>query len=179
MRSSNVRVGLLVALAALPVGVAVLAGLFSSTWIVAVLVGVAGAAASFAAWAAVPSAHESTDDKQEVTSVTQVTLEQKIQRLSDSMQESAKLVEQVSAELDARALTAQQLQEEAEQAKALAAINKQQAEAVQRLVRAGMEQELTETRQDIRRDSVRVAILSFIAGGLVTLLITLLVHPLH
>jgi hypothetical protein len=145
-----------------------------------VLVAAAALATGAATWFAVlPSKNMPLAVEQEGTSVTQVSLEHKIQRLLGSMQESAKLVEQVSAELGARALTAKQLQEEAEQAKALAAINKEQAEAVQRLVRAGMEQELTRTRRDIFRDSVRLAAMSFIAGGLVTLLITLLVHPLH
>jgi len=85
------------------------------------------------------------------TPVTQVTLEQKLQSLSASMQESARLVEQVSAELEARMLTVKQLQEEAEQAHTLAEINKAQAEAVQRMIQSGIVKELTGTRKDIFR----------------------------
>ena len=34
-------------------------------------------------------------------------------------------------------------------------------------------------RKDVRKDSIRIGIGSFFAGGGLTLLITLLVHPLH
>jgi hypothetical protein len=117
--------------------------------------------------------------EREQSSVAQVTLEQRLQSLSVSMQESARLVEQVSAELDARAIAARRLQEEADYAQALVTMHKEQTEAIERLVRSGMESELAATRRDIFRDSLRLAIPSFVLGGLVTLLITLLVHPLH
>lgn len=88
---------------------------------------------------------------------------------------SARLVEQVSAELDARAATARHLQEEAKSAEALAALHKVQADAVKRMIDA----ELATTRRGIRRDNVIVAIGSFIAGGGLTLAVTLFVHPFH
>jgi len=91
------------------------------------------------------------------------------------MRNSAKLVEQVSAELDARAATAKKLKEEAEAAEALAAINREQAEAIRRL----MDTELEGTARRIRRDSIIIGIMSFIAGGGISFLVTLLVHPLH
>ena len=113
------------------------------------------------------------------TAATQNSLEEKIQMLLQSMQESAKLVEQVSAELDARAVTARQLQEEAKQAKAEAELNKEQAETVRRLVRSQMSSiSSAESRKNFR-DSVRLSIVFLIAGGLISALITLLVHPLH
>ena len=95
------------------------------------------------------------------------------------MQESARLVEQVTADLDARAVTARRLQEEAEQAKAVAALNKEQAEAVQRLIRSEMSDELAAKDRRNFRDNIRLAVISLIAGGLISLVITLLVHPLH
>ena len=91
------------------------------------------------------------------------------------MRSSAKLVEQVSAELDVRAATAKKLKEEADAAEALAAINKEQADAIRRL----MDTELEGAARRIRKDSIVIGIASFIAGGGISFLITSLVHPLH
>jgi hypothetical protein len=108
------------------------------------------------------------------------------------MVQSRILVEQVSAELDARAATARQLQEEVKEAEALAAIHREQADAIRRLMdaeldanRKAMAAELTAklaensaaVRKDVRKDAIRIGIGSFIAGGGLTFLITLLVHP--
>lgn len=106
---------------------------------------------------------------------SQVTLEDRLSQLSKSMQQSARLVEQVSAELDARAATARQLQKEAEDAEALAALHREQADAVRRMIDA----ELATATRRIRSDSIKIGIASFIAGGGLTLLVTLLVHPIH
>jgi methyl-accepting chemotaxis protein len=103
------------------------------------------------------------------------TLEGRLDDLSHSMRESARLVEEVSAELDARAATAKRLQQEAETAEMLAALHRDQAEAVRRMIDA----ELARTARGIRRDSIVIGFASFVAGAGVTLLITLLVHPLH
>ena len=92
------------------------------------------------------------------------------------MLESKQLVEQVSAELDAPAVTTQRLKEEAESAAALAALNKDQAEAVRRLLRAEMTTELQTNRRSIYRDSLKIAIGSFVAGGVASSLITLWLH---
>ena len=108
------------------------------------------------------------------------------------MVQSRILVEQVSAELDARAATARQLQEEVKEAEALAAIPSEQADTIRRLMdaeldanRKAMAAELTAklaensaaVRKDVRKDAIRIGIGSFIAGGGLTFLITLLVHP--
>lgn len=106
---------------------------------------------------------------------SQETLETRLNRLSESMQSSAQLMEQVSAELDLRAALAKKLKEEAKTAEALAALHKEQADAIRRMI----DGELAQTEHRIRRDSVIVGIVSFIGGGLVTLAVTLLVHPLH
>lgn len=106
---------------------------------------------------------------------SQATLEDRLSQLSKSMQQSARLVEQVSAELDARAATARQLQKEAEDAEALAALHKDQADAVRRMI----DSELATATRRIRSDSIKIGIASFIAGGGLTLLVTLLVHPIH
>jgi hypothetical protein len=99
------------------------------------------------------------------------------------MGRSSILTEQVSAELDARAATARQLQEEARQAEELASINREQAEAIRKLVDADLATKLAENsvtiRKDVRGDAIRIGVGSFFAGGGLTLLITLLVHPLH
>ena len=112
-----------------------------------------------------------------------LTLEERLAELTDLMGRSSILVEQVSAELDARVATAQKLQEEARQAEELASINREQAEAIRRLMNADLAATLkdngTTIRRDIRKDAIRIGVGSFIAGGGLTLLITLLVHPLH
>jgi hypothetical protein len=89
------------------------------------------------------------------------------------MRQSARLVEQVSAELDARAATVRQLQEDAEAAEALAALHKDQADAVRRMIDA----ELGGSEKRIRRDSIVIGMFSFIAGVGATIVVTLLVHP--
>ena len=106
---------------------------------------------------------------------SQKTLEERLDELSKSMRDSARLVEQVSAELEARAVTARRLTEEANTAEALAGLHKEQAEAVRRM----MDAELTGTARRIRNDSIKIGIGSFVAGGGVTLAVTLLVRPLH
>lgn len=106
---------------------------------------------------------------------SQKPLEERLDELSRSMRDSARLVEQVSAELDARAATVKRLKEEAETAEALAAMHKTQAEAVRRM----MDAELATAARRIRGDTIKITIISFFAGGGVTFFVTLLVHPLH
>lgn len=91
------------------------------------------------------------------------------------MRQSARLVEQVSAELDARAAAARRLNEEAETAKALAELHKEQANAVRRMLDA----ELKTAARGIRRDSIIIGFASFVAGGGVSFFVTWLVHPLY
>jgi hypothetical protein len=91
------------------------------------------------------------------------------------MRESARLVEQVSAELDTQAATARCLKAEAASAEALAALNKDQADAVRNLV----DTELSTATRRIRSDSIKIGVGAFLAGGALTVLVTLLVHPLH
>lgn len=106
---------------------------------------------------------------------SQKTLEDRLDELSKSMRQSARLVEEVSAELEARAATARRLNEEAETAKALAELHREQADAVRRM----LDVELTTTARGIRRDSIVIGLASFVAGGGVSFAVTLLVHPLH
>jgi biopolymer transport protein ExbB/TolQ len=109
------------------------------------------------------------------SAASQHTLEDHLDELSRSMQKSARLVEQVSAELEARAATAKRLKEEAEAAKTLAEINKKQADAIRRLI----DTELEGAARRIRKDSIWIGIASFVVGSGATILVTLLVHPLH
>jgi hypothetical protein len=109
---------------------------------------------------------------------TQKTLEGRLDELSKSMRHSARLarlVEQVSAELDARAATARRVNEEAEVAKALAELHREQADAVRRMLDA----ELKTAARGIRRDSIIIGLASFVSGAGVSFVVTLLVHPLH
>jgi len=91
------------------------------------------------------------------------------------MRKSAQLVQQVSAELDARAATARQLKEEAEAAQAIAALHKEQADAIRKM----MDVELANSVRRIRSDSIKIGVASFVAGGGVSFVVTLVVHPIH
>jgi hypothetical protein len=102
--------------------------------------------------------------------VRERSVEERLDELSRSMQESAQVVTQISAELEARAMAAKQLQEDAKAAEALAGMHKEQVEAIRRL----MDAEFAASERRIRRDSLIVGIGSFIAGGGVSYLLTLL-----
>ncbi len=97
------------------------------------------------------------------------TMEDRLARLSELMADSSRLSEQVSAELDARAATARKLHEEAKQAEALASVNREQAEAVRRLLEADISEKLADSCKAIqrndRRDAIRIAAAGFIAGA--------------
>jgi hypothetical protein len=71
-----------------------------------------------------------------VPAAREATVEERLLELSESMQKSARLVNQVSSELAARAATARQLKEEAENAEAFAALHQEQTVAVRRLLEA-------------------------------------------
>jgi hypothetical protein len=130
----------------------------------------AGFAALFVAWTAIRHARSRTDEVARTKEVIcERTVEERLDELSQSMRASAQLVAQISAELEARALTAKQLQEDAKAAEALAGIHKEQAEAIRRL----MDAQLTGSERRIRRDSIIIGIGSFIAGGGVSFLVTL------
>ena len=103
------------------------------------------------------------------------SLDERLDRMAKSIRNSAGLVEEMSAELEVRATAARELEEKAKEAEALAALNKDQADAVQRLVDASV----GSARKGIRRDSIVIGIASFVAGAGVSLLVTLLVHPIH
>jgi hypothetical protein len=88
-------------------------------------------------------------------------LEQQLDDLADSMRKSARLVEQISTELDARAATARRLKEEAETAEAVARLHKEETAAIQRM----LDTQLEGAARRIRGDSIKISIASFLAGG--------------
>ena len=63
----------------------------------------------------------------------------------------------------------------AETVQTLAQIDNIQAEAIRRLIDTA----LRETSHQSRRDSIWIAVASFIAGSSVTVAVTLFVHPIH
>lgn len=130
-----------------------------------------GLAALLVAWTGIRQAGSRTREVARTKEVMcERTVEERLDELSVSMRASAQIVAQISAELEARAMTAKQLQEDAKTAEALAGIHKEQAEAIRRL----MDAELTGSERRIRRDTIIVGISSFIAGGGVSFLLTLL-----
>jgi hypothetical protein len=46
-------------------------------------------------------------------------------------------------------------------------------------IRQMMESEPETTEKNIRKDAIKIGVVSFLAGGAVTFVVTLLVHPLH
>jgi hypothetical protein len=54
-------------------------------------------------------------------------------------------------------------------------LHKEAADAVSRMLDA----QLAGARRHIRRDSIMIAIGSFVAGGFITFAVTLFVHPPH
>ncbi len=113
-------------------------------------------------------------------SVPAGTPEEKLEWLSSTMRESAGLLTEVLAELNDQAVTAQLLDEVVAKAQERAALYGRAADAVTRLVRdelheehAKIRSELERQRARIFRDSVVIALISFSAGVIVTLLITL------
>jgi TolA-binding protein len=111
----------------------------------------------------------------ERSSSTEITLEQRIQALAETMRSSARLVEQVTAEIEARAATAERLRDEAQAAEQLAQLSKAERDAVARLVRA----EVSDQNRKSTRLSFVASALFFVAGVAATVAVALLVHPLH
>jgi septal ring factor EnvC (AmiA/AmiB activator) len=107
--------------------------------------------------------------------IAQTTLEDRLDELAESMRESARLVEQVESELEARAATARSLQENVEDAKAFLALHPEAEDAIHRMLGA----ELVTQAKGIRRDAIIIGCASFVFGVLGTVVVTLLVHPLH
>jgi predicted ATP-dependent protease len=85
------------------------------------------------------------------------------------------LVEQVTAEIEARAATAERLRDEAQAAEQLAQLSKAERDAVARLVRA----EVSDQNRKSTRLSFVASALFFVAGVAATVAVALLVHPLH
>jgi phosphoglycolate phosphatase-like HAD superfamily hydrolase len=104
-------------------------------------------------------------------------LEAMIEHLVRSMRESAGLVERVSSELEARRAVAARLQEEAKSAQEIARLNQAERDAVARLLRAQLTEEITAQMRRNFRQSTWLAVASFVAGAGASLAITLLVHP--
>lgn len=102
------------------------------------------------------------------------SLDERLDQMAKSIRDSAHLVEEMSAELEVRAAAARELEEKAREAEALAALNRDQAQAVQRLV----DTSVGNARKGIRRDSIVIGIGSFFAGAGASLLVTFLVHPI-
>lgn len=103
------------------------------------------------------------------------SLDRRLNRLARSIRESARLAEEVSAEVEVRAAAVQKLEEQAREAEALAALNEEQADAVRHVVDAS----IASAGRRIRRDSIWIGAATFVLGAGVTLLVTLLVHPIH
>jgi uncharacterized coiled-coil protein SlyX len=99
-------------------------------------------------------------------------LEDFLEVLSSSLEDTTPLLEQMQSELDALVRRVENLKEEAAVAAALARRNRVKAETGGRR----LDEKLERTERRIHSDSVKIAILSFVATTVVALLIALLVH---
>jgi hypothetical protein len=104
----------------------------------------------------------------------QETLEQRMNALARTMHESSRLLEQVSAEIQMRQVRAEQLKAEADEAEKLAALNKEQVDAIKRVIAS----ELSQESKKSRRREVLIGGLFFVGGVAGTVAVTLFVHPL-
>jgi hypothetical protein len=102
----------------------------------------------------------------------QEELAHRLQALADSMRRSAEAAQEASSELDAQAEAARRLQREAQRAREIASLHEGQVKAIRDL----LGHELEFNRRLIRRDTIIIGIASFIAGGFLTLALTLLAH---
>lgn len=105
----------------------------------------------------------------------QPTLEQRIELLSGTMSQAGHLLDEITNEINVRAEFARQKKEEAENAIAAASMHKEQLEALQRVLRKEVSQEGNRGL----RAAIVLALLSFVLGSFVTILVTLFVHPLY
>jgi uncharacterized protein YicC (UPF0701 family) len=102
------------------------------------------------------------------------SLEERLSELGDNLRDSARLLTEVEAEIEARAARAERLKREADDAERLAALAASERDAVARLVRAEIG---AEGRRSLRR-GLLINLLFFVAGILASIAVTLLVHPL-
>jgi hypothetical protein len=97
------------------------------------------------------------------------SLEARLTALGETMRASARLLEEISAEMDARLLAAERLKTEAEAAERLAELNDAQRQAVARLVRAEVS---TEGKKSFRQ-GLAANFFFFLAGVLASIATTM------
>ena len=146
---------------------------FPSPLLAPLILGVATLGATVAA--AVLTFPPLTRAKRSSTTAAELTLEQRVARLVQNMRESGRLVEQVTAELELRAATAEKLQAQADAAEQIVKLTAEQQKAVARLVRTEV---AGESKRAFRQSLLANALL-FLAGVLATITVTLFVHPAY
>lgn len=112
--------------------------------------------------------------RRKTKTTAQTTLENRIAKLGTTMSAAAAAVATIQAELAAQQATAKQLAEDVEQGRRLAELNAEAKEAVT----AALRQELAQQGRRAFWQGVGINVLFLIAGGAITLAVTLWVHPL-
>ncbi len=97
------------------------------------------------------------------------SLEARLTALGETMRASARLLEEISAEMDARLVAAERLKTESQAAERLAELNEAQRQAVARLVRAEVS---TEGKKSFRQ-GLLANFLFFLAGVFASIATTL------
>ncbi|MEV5542023.1 hypothetical protein AB0L13_34845 [Saccharopolyspora shandongensis] len=91
------------------------------------------------------------------------TISDRIEKLTASLVDSRKLIDELAAEVQARTEALQKLKEETEETRRLAEMDKEAAEAV----RKAMAREIQETRRQLERGALRQQLVFFVLGSLV------------
>ncbi|MGY1705511.1 hypothetical protein ACI79C_13150 [Geodermatophilus sp. SYSU D00697] len=107
-------------------------------------------------------------------STPEATLENRLEDLARTMRTSARLLAQVSAEMEARSARAAELKSQVEEAERLAQLSQEDREAVARLFRA----ELAGETKIVSAAQWRANWLFFLGGVLVSVRIQLFVTPI-
>lgn len=101
------------------------------------------------------------------------TLSERLDELSESMRESARLMEEVQAELDARAALVKKMKGQVQDGDAHAVLPRVQAEVNRRI----MDNELEGTAHSIRK--YRLLVARLITGGCVAFAVAVTLHMLY
>jgi len=108
-----------------------------------------------------------------VTSQPERTLEHRLADLGDLMRWSARILEEVQAEIEARITLATKAKQDAEEAERVAQLNEAQRVAIARLVRTELAREFAKTSRRTFWQGFMVNFLFFVSGGVLSVITTL------
>jgi multidrug efflux pump subunit AcrA (membrane-fusion protein) len=105
------------------------------------------------------------------------SLEKRLRDLGDLVRSSSRVLEEVQAEIQARVALAERAKQDAEEAEQVAQLNEAQRAAIARLVRAEVATEVERGNRRSFWQGVGINFSFFVAGGLVSFLVTVWFEP--